>query len=121
MSITITDQTARAKIKINQGATFNPILTYEDDNGALVDLTGYTARMQVRKNHHAESFLLELTTENGGIVLGDANGTIELVISAITSSAFSWVNGVYDFELVNGAVVTRLFEGTVTVNPEVTR
>jgi hypothetical protein len=71
--------------------------------------------------------LLELTTENGGITLGDAAGTIDLLINAADWDAMTewealdWCNAVYDLELVQGTVVTQLMYGSVTVRQEVTR
>ena len=32
-----------------------------------------------------------------------------------------WQPGVYDFEIITGSTVKRLFEGTITMHPEVTR
>ena len=49
-----------------QGATFAKQLTYAID-GDPVDLTAYTARMQVREKHTSKTAVVSLTTENGGI------------------------------------------------------
>ena len=84
------------------------------------DLTTYTARMQVREKHSSTAVIAELTTENGGIVLGDS-GEINLVLSATDTAAIIAKEYVYDLELVNGEVVTRIVEGAFLVTPEVTR
>jgi hypothetical protein len=87
-----------------------------------VDLTGYTARMQVRAEIESATVLLELTTENGGIVLGGVTGAIDLFVDDVATAAISWEAGVYDIELISAAGdVRRLFSGSVTVSPEVTR
>lgn len=108
-------------ITLDQGATYSTLLTYKDSAGALVDLTGYTARMQARIQVDSASTVLDLTTENGGIVLGGAAGTINLLVDAVTTAALTAGQYVYDLELVNGAVVERLVMGTLLVRPEVTR
>ena len=41
-------------ITIEQGATFQMNLTWKDSTGSPVNITGYTARMQVRENYEAE-------------------------------------------------------------------
>lgn len=106
--------------KIYQGATFSRVITWKDESGALVDLTGYSARMQIRKKIDGDS-IIELTTSNGRITLGGAAGTITLNISA-TDTAALLSNGVYDLELVaSGNIVTRLLEGSVTLSREVTK
>lgn len=105
----------------DQGATFTRQLTWKDDTGAAVDLTTYTARMQLRTSVQNESVVLELTTSNGRISLGGVAGTITLTITAADMATLLPLKYVYDLELVNGTVVTRLVQGTFTVRPEVTR
>jgi hypothetical protein len=108
-------------ILIEQGATFSQVITYKD-NGVAVNLTGYTARMQVRATLESASTLVELTTANGRIALGGAAGTITLSISATDTEALTAGRGVYDLELVSGSgIVTRLLQGVATISRNVTR
>ena len=103
-----------------QGATFSKQLTWEIDN-VPVDLTTYTARMQVREKYTSPSAIINLTTENGGITLGGDEGTIDIDISATSTASLVAKEYVYDLELVSSSVVTRLIEGKFIVTPEVTR
>lgn len=113
----------RYRLVIEQGATLDRTFKWKDGEGALVDITGYTARCQVRASFASETKLLDLTTENGGIELGGAAGTIRLLASATTTAALVLAGlGVWDLELVSpGGVVTRLLEGRVVLSREVTR
>lgn len=105
-----------------QGATLERVITYKDSAGALVNLTSYTARMQVRLAVESTSFVLELTTSNGGITLGGALGTISLLVSASVMSGLAAATYVYDLEIVApSGKVTRLIEGKFAVKAEVTR
>ena len=108
-------------ITIEQGATFQMNLTWKDSTGAAVNITGYTARMQVRENYESESTLVSLTSSGGDIVLGGALGTIAITISASVTQLLQLEEAVYDLELVNGATVTRLLQGKATISREVTR
>ena len=113
---------AKLKFTIYQGATFRKRLTWTAPSGTPVDLTGCTARMQVRSEVESPDALLELTTVNGGIVLGGALGTIDLYVSDEDTGAITWDGGVWDLEIVHpGGEVTRLAQGSVSVSPEVTR
>lgn len=112
---------ATHNITIEQGATFTLNLIWKDSNNTPVNLTGYTARMQVRHRYSSTDTLLSLTTENGGITLGGSAGTIAVVASATATAAISDRAGFYDLELVNAGVVTRLVQGVVSITPEVTR
>jgi hypothetical protein len=114
---------ARVRLVIDQGATYSQRLVYKTGEPATpADLTGYTARMQVRETVDAEAVLLELTTENGRIAIEPLAGAITLQLSATETAALAWRSGVYDLELVSaGGVVRRLAHGNVAVRPEVTR
>jgi hypothetical protein len=68
------------KFRIHQGETFKARLIYEAPSGLPIDLTGCTARMHVREKYNSPLPLFELSTENGGIVLGDETGTIDLLL-----------------------------------------
>lgn len=110
-------------LKIIQGATFNDVTTWQSGTPPVaVNLTGCTARMQVRAKIADSATLLSLTTENGGIELGGIAGTVAIKISATDTSAITWKGGVYDLEIVFAdGTVRRLLSGGVSVSPEVTR
>lgn len=88
---------------------------------APVDLANTTARMQIREKLTSDSVILELTTENGKIVLDNTNKTITLNISATETAAFNFKSAVYSLELVKSGIVTPLVEGSITLIKEVTR
>lgn len=107
---------ARYDTTIEQGATFNRTFTWETgDPAEPVDLTGWTARMTMR-GAGAEDF--SLTTSNGRIALGGAEGTVSVTITAADTALLKATRYSYDLELVNGAYVKRLLCGylSCTVN-----
>ena len=106
---------------IPAGATFQRVVKWKAD-GALVNLTSFTARMQIRPTAASATTTLSLTTENSRITLGGTAGTLTLSISATDTAAISAGRYVYDLELVSaGGIVTRLLQGIVTVSANVTR
>lgn len=121
---------AMAAFKVNfqilQGSTFNELVTYQTGATAAaavpVNLTGCTARMQARPTVESTTVLLSLNTENGGITLGGAAGTIRLQLSATATALITWKQAVYDLELVFAdGTVQRKLAGSISVSPEVTR
>lgn len=107
-----------------QGATFSRPITWKDAAGDPVNLTGFTARMQVRPSVRSEELLLDLTSANGGIVFTSprSSGKLEVVLSAATTTDLTPGTYVYDIEVVSLTnVVTRLLEGKFVVKAEVTR
>lgn len=107
---------------IEKGATFQKTLYYKDKTKVAIDLTGYTARMQIRETPQSSTFVAELTTENGGITITGAAGQIDLLLSATATSAISVDSGNYDLELESpGGVVTKLVRGHVSIIEEITK
>lgn len=88
---------------------------------APVDLSAYTARLQIRRTPATTTTLLSLTSASGAIVLG-ADGSVAVTITPVLTAALSFTSAVYDLELISPTDdVTRLVEGTVTLSKEVTR
>ena len=102
-----------------QGASFDYTLTWKM-NGTAVNLTGYSARMQVRQTADATATVLSISN-GSGITLGGTAGTVLLEASATTTAALTAGQYVYDLELVSGSYVTRLVEGNFVIYSEVTR
>lgn len=113
---------------INQGATYRRTFTWKTTlccgqwvagaEPSPVDLTGYTASMQIRAFPLATTVLYTATPD---IVLGGELGTITLTIPASDTEDFTWWSGVYDLLLMSPlGVVTRVLQGSVTVSPGVT-
>jgi hypothetical protein len=115
----------KTKLEFLQGEDFLKSFTWKlgpVNSATPVNLTGYTARAQLREKLDSETVLLDLTTENGRIVLGGAAGTITLQVTAAVTAAMTWRSAVFDLEMVAGdGKIRRLISGTATVSPEVTR
>ena len=106
----------KVNLVIDQGASFETTVNLTDDNGDAVDLTGYSAAGQIRK-HYTSSSATNMT-----IVLGGANGTVTMALSANATANLVAGRYVYDVELTDtSSSVSRIFEGIVTVTPQVTR
>jgi hypothetical protein len=116
---------------LEQGSTFQRQLTYQDSNGVPIDLTSYSARMQIRPSPGSATLYLTLSSSlmpdgtglnmNG---LSGANpttsGTIGIVISAATSSLLTFDEAAYDLEIYSGSYASRIIEGKVKLSKEVT-
>lgn len=107
---------------IEQGATYKHTLVWQDGNGLAIDMTGCTAKMQVRPSVASPDILIELSTTNGRISIIPLDGRISLYVSDEDTAVLTPAKAVYDLEiyLPNGEVI-RLIEGKVTIKAEVTR
>lgn len=109
-------------ITIEQGATFIlPIQWMQPDGITPYDLTGYTARMQIRKSQQSP-VLFDATTANGKIVITPAQGKIVVTMTAAESSALNTKGAQYDLEAISGGgIVYRVVQGSVTISPNITQ
>lgn len=119
---------------IEQGASFGFSLTYADGSGVPIDLSGFScARMQWNANNNS---VYQFTTSNtnSGLYLFEfgsppSSGIINFKIPASVTAGYNFTSANYDMELESYAVfysgggpqITRLLQGTVTVQPEITK
>lgn len=122
------DLTRQNDNPIEQGASFVFATKYWTDKARTIpkDLTGYTARMQIRDSYDSPDPVVDLTTEGQtgyNIELGDEEGTVIVRIPhTVTAALPARFKGVYDIELIDtGGEVERYLYGDVEVTPEVTR
>ena len=118
-------------IQVNQGSTFEMSLIVKDSAGALMNLNGYSAAMQIRSTYASANPLVSISTTEGSITINLITSTITISIPAAITAGFTIDrnNGkppkgvyVYDFELTdNNGKVTKLLYGDATVIGEVTR
>lgn len=106
----------KANITIDQGTSFATTIDVTDEDGNVIDLTGFTGAAQMRKHYTsttAYSFTVSITAVTGEVTLAmTANATNNVAAGRY----------VYDCELTDSVgTVSRLVEGIVTVTPGVTR
>jgi len=106
-------------INAYQGATYDLNLTWSI-GGTAVNLTGYTAAMQVRESASSTAIVLNLAS-GSGITLGGTAGTIGIAVNATTMGSATPGNYVYDLELNSGGSITRLLQGSFNIEAEVTK
>lgn len=122
---------------IEQGATF--IYAFQwlspgpdpETPGPANDLTGYVARMQIRKKQKTPT-LVDATTTNGKIILGEdyestvtddpTTGWVKIVLSDEDTDLLTSSTALYDLEVEDPlGRVYRLIKGKITVDPNITQ
>jgi hypothetical protein len=100
-----------------QGATFSRQLTVQD-NGSAMDLTNYSARMQLRSSVESTTVALTVTCA----ITNASSGILTVSNTATQTMGVDAGIYVYDLEIESSAgVVTRLMQGTATITANVTR
>ena len=105
-------------LTIVQRETFSLVATWRDSADAAIDLTGYTAAMDIVDD--TGTVLIDVGVD-GTITLGGAAGTVTVTIPAATTATFA--AGAYRYDLFltsGGGQATQLLKGSVVVEASVT-
>ena len=106
-----------ANLFIDKGSTFKFTIDLEKNTGSALDLTGYTARGQLRKSYTST------TATDFTIAIDVANTELDVSLTATQTNALKAGRYVYDIEIEDDstpAEVTRVLEGQIAVNARVT-
>ena len=105
------------ELTIDQGATYTNTINVTDSNGSGIDLTGYSVRSEMRKSYYSTTaYPFTLSFINAAI------GAISMAMPAANTASLSPGRYVYDVELEDASGnISRIFEGIVTVLPNVTK
>jgi hypothetical protein len=109
---------ATYNFNLDQGSDFALDMVMKED-GVVKDLTGYSARAQMRRTRDAAEVTATFTCS----IPTPAAGTIKMEMSNSTSGAIAAGAYFYDLEIYTSsdAYVLRLLQGQVTVTREITR
>jgi len=113
---------AEYDLHLVRGDTWTQAFLYESPEDTPVDLTGYTARLQIRANKTSTGDPLLSATSAAGLISLDGSGNIVLNVPAATTAALDFNQARYDLEITSaGGIVTTLLEGNITLIKDVTR
>lgn len=106
---------------IDQGADWYITFVYQDSTGTPINITGYTAALQLRSEPSDLTSALSLTS-GSGITITGSTGTLAVHATAVQTGAIVAGYYYYDLEITSGtAIVTRLVQGQIQVTAQVTR
>lgn len=100
-------------LRIKRGDTWRPQFVWQDGSGNPIDLTGATARLQLRQKREQIELSgtsypaeLDLKSTEGDIVITESEGKLEVEASATQTSSLEPKNYVTDVEITfpNGDV-----------------
>lgn len=109
----------KADFNVQGGSTWTESTVYKDANGTAIDLTSWSARMQIRAKIDDVTPLLTLTdaaaSPNPRLTLGGVLGTLGITVEAVGTA--SLVNGNADTKLVYGIELYKTVGGVEKVIP----
>lgn len=106
-----------SNLYVDQGTDFSAIITLKNQDGSVLNLTGFTVASQFRKSYQSSS-----ATNFTVTIFNAAQGKIRMQLPAATSSALLPGRYLYDVEITSPANERkRALEGIVVLTPEITR
>ena len=107
--------------EVDQNATFSFVLEYKDDNGNAIDLSGASAKMQIRDTKGGNKLAVTLTSPSGGIIIDGPNGKLTIKMTPTQTNKLFYPKSSYDVMVVDSnANKIKLLEGFMTLNRSVT-
>lgn len=107
--------------EVDQNATFTFTVEYKDNNGNAIDLTGASAKMQVRDTKGGSKLAVTLTSPAGGITINGPEGLLTVKMTPTQTNKLFYPKSSYDIMVVdtNGNKI-KLLEGFMTLSRSVT-
>ena len=111
------DTAQRVDITCRKGDSFHLELTFNDDANAVLDLTGYVWKLDVRETDTSASAIIE---DDAFTYNGTDEGVLTITASPATMAAVSGGLYVYDIQSTNAGAVKTWLYGIFKVNEDVT-
>lgn len=106
-----------SNLYVDAGANYSTIITVNASNGQALNLTGYTVASQLRKSYQSS-----IAYSFNASVYDALTGKIRLQLTSSQSEAIPAGRWLYDVEVTSSSSIkTRVLEGIVTVNPQITQ
>ena len=107
--------------EVDQNTTFTFEIVYKDNNGTPIDLTGASAKMQVRDTKGGSKLAFSLTSPTGGITIDPSAGKLTLKMTPTQTNKLFYPKSSYDVMLIDSnANKIKLVEGFLTLSRSVT-
>lgn len=104
-----------------QGDTFSIQVTYTNPNGTPINLTNYSARMDIR-NEPAGKILCASITQGTGITINGSTGVLSITFPPSSTRRFSTPTAAYQLQIASpGQQYTTILKGYLSVYPAVVR
>ena len=109
---------AYTELYVDQGTDFDSSIDLVADDGTPINVASYVFTSQIRKSYYSTN-----PTANISITILDAaNGNVKMSMNATTTANIAAGRYLYDVKMIDSSnTTTRLVEGIITVNPQVTR
>jgi hypothetical protein len=110
---------AYIELYLDQGSSFNNIINLTDDvTNQPINIAGYSVISQMRRSYYSANISANITCT----LANTSNGEIRMSMTPANTSIIKAGRYVFDVKVTDTtSTVFTVLEGTITVNPSVTR
>lgn len=106
--------------EVDQDTTFTFTVEYKDPDNNIIDLTGATAKLQVRDST-GQKLAFTLTSPTGGITIDGSQGKVTVKMTPTQTKKLFYPKSVYDLIIVDSnSNRFKLLGGYISLNRTVT-
>ncbi len=106
------------ELSCDQGSNFSVNLDLTNDDGAAINVAGFTFTSSIRKSYYSSNVTANLTVT----IANSAAGNVALSMNAVTTANIVAGRYLYDVKMVRtDSTVSRVIEGIITVFPQITK
>jgi hypothetical protein len=107
--------------EVDQNTTFSFIVEYKDPDDNVIDLTGASAKLQVRDTKGGSKLAFTLTSPSGGILIDGAAGKVTVKMTPTQTNKLFYPKSSYDIMVTDSnSNKIKLLEGFLTLSRSVT-
>jgi len=107
--------------EVDQNTTFTFVIEYKDSNDDPINLTGASAKLQVRDTKGGSKLAFTLTSPSGGITIDPTLGKLTCKMTPTQTNKLFYPKSSYDLMITDAnSNKTKLVEGFLTLSRSVT-
>lgn len=107
--------------EVDQGVSFSRKIFVTDDEGLAVNLSGFSAKMQVRQYVGHPDVITELSTENSRLGINLLDNSVTISLTNTETAALSFNEMSYDLFVINGSSTIKVCFGKIRLRESVTK
>lgn len=108
-----------SNFSIVQGDSFALQVLYKDSNGSPINLTGYSATMEVRDRPGGKVICATASIGDGITITSASGGQIDILLSSAKTNTFTVPKAAYQFKISSASTSTTLLYGWFLVEKSV--
>ena len=111
--------TKESNFSIIQGDSFALQLLYKDSSGSAINLTGYSATLEVRDKPGGKILCASASIGDGITITSASGGVVDILLSSTKTANFTIPKAAYQFQISSASTRSTLLYGWFLVEKSI--